>query len=201
VATKQAWPARSTTKARNRQSLISAARELVRQHGYAGASVESIAARAGLTTGAIYSIFGSKLALLTEVLEPAHVPSMTAEAADPSRDMVAVFEAFARSWAARLRSPRARSALELSLELQLATLRDKKVFAEAKAAFALGKEDLAAEIAAAADARGVTLPADADDLATSLIAAMQGLTQLALIVDGVADKEIFAAVARRLLAR
>ena len=48
-----------------RGRLVSAAIEVFRDNGYEGAKVSDIARRSGLTTGAIYSTFGSKDALLS----------------------------------------------------------------------------------------------------------------------------------------
>jgi AcrR family transcriptional regulator len=187
-------------KEHNRTSLLRAARDLVAERGYRGASVEAIAERAGLTTGAIYSIFGSKIALLTEVLEPAgRVPSFTRISEATAGDLADVFEAFGRAWAATLRSPRARPTLELALELQLATLRDDAVREEARVSFATGRDDLATEITVAAERRGETLPMPAVELASALIATMQGLAQLALLVD--AGTDLFATTARRLISK
>lgn len=62
---------RSRTESRedNRQALLSAARELIVEVGYASAQLEEIAERSGLTKGAIYSIFGGKLELLRAVVD------------------------------------------------------------------------------------------------------------------------------------
>jgi AcrR family transcriptional regulator len=199
VSQTSTWPVRREAKERNREALLTAARELVDERGYAGTSVEAVARRAGLTTGAIYSIFGSKVELLTQVFQVHRpIPSL-AEIGRRRRDMAGVLEAYGRYWARRLRSPDARMAVELALELQLAILRDQAVFDEARAAFATGRSQLAEELAAAAEARSESLPVPAEELATSLIAAMQGLSQIALIVDGVPDEAVFGSVARRLL--
>src|SRR5689334_9490899 len=64
------WKARTALRERNRKALLRAAEELVAEHGYSGTSTAAIAARAGVTTGALYSIFGSKLQLFIEVLGP-----------------------------------------------------------------------------------------------------------------------------------
>ena len=62
---------RSRTESRedNRKALLAAARELIVEVGYAGAQLDEIADRAGLTKGAIYSIFGGKLELLRAVVD------------------------------------------------------------------------------------------------------------------------------------
>lgn len=80
---------RSEAKAANRRALLDAARVLVSQDG-ASVSVDAIAAAADLTSGAIYSIFGSKNDLLGALiaenmdrlnafLEPSYDPDLTLE--------------------------------------------------------------------------------------------------------------------------
>lgn len=51
-----------------RQRLVAAARDAFLEQGYQATSVAQIARRAGLTTGAIYSNFSSKAALLAEAI-------------------------------------------------------------------------------------------------------------------------------------
>ncbi|GAB2633013.1 hypothetical protein GCM10027168_74460 [Streptomyces capparidis] len=55
---------RSETRRRNRAALVEAALAETAAHGWTAARLEDIAARAGLTTGAVYSLFGSKRELL-----------------------------------------------------------------------------------------------------------------------------------------
>lgn len=50
-----------------RERLLAAARELVEEQGYAGASVIAIAGRAGLAAGTLYRHFGSKEELFVEL--------------------------------------------------------------------------------------------------------------------------------------
>lgn len=52
-----------------RRALIDAAAEVFAEEGYSGARVQSIAERAGLTTGAIYNRFSGKSELLLEALD------------------------------------------------------------------------------------------------------------------------------------
>jgi len=51
------------------ERLLNAAAEAFAEHGYAGARVQQIAGRAGLTTGAMYNRFSGKSALLNEALD------------------------------------------------------------------------------------------------------------------------------------
>ena len=75
VGTTAAAPARPARRTRaesresNRRALLAAARELIVEVGYASAQLDDIAERAGLTKGAIYSIFGGKLELLRAVVD------------------------------------------------------------------------------------------------------------------------------------
>jgi TetR/AcrR family transcriptional repressor of nem operon len=54
--------------AENRQRILDAAAELLREHGIDGAGVDAITEAAGLTHGAFYSQFGSKEAVVGEAL-------------------------------------------------------------------------------------------------------------------------------------
>ena len=60
--------ARQAGKARSRQSLLQAAKALFVQHGYEGATMREIAARAGLSTGAVFASFADKADLFDAVL-------------------------------------------------------------------------------------------------------------------------------------
>jgi AcrR family transcriptional regulator len=52
-----------------RLALISAARDLFGERGYAATSIDDVAARAGVTKGALYHHFGGKSSLFQEVYE------------------------------------------------------------------------------------------------------------------------------------
>src|SRR4029078_9809772 len=54
---------------RNRRDLLVAARAVVREVGYARASIDAIAEAAGFTKGAVYSHFSSKADLFLSLLE------------------------------------------------------------------------------------------------------------------------------------
>ena len=60
---------RTEQVARNRRLLLSAARDVFRELGYAGASLDEIAERAGFSKGAVYSHFRSKADLFLSLLE------------------------------------------------------------------------------------------------------------------------------------
>jgi AcrR family transcriptional regulator len=57
-------PRRGDKRERTRRTLIDAALEVISQEGFAGASLEAIARRAGVTRGSIYSNFSGRDALM-----------------------------------------------------------------------------------------------------------------------------------------
>src|SRR5438034_5702691 len=90
-------------KARAREAIVSAALDLLAEGGYASATVQAVARRAGLATGTIYRYFPSKADLFAEVFRRASQREMDvfAEAmADSGRTteerVSAAVEAFAR---------------------------------------------------------------------------------------------------------
>jgi AcrR family transcriptional regulator len=61
--------ARAEQVALNREALLDAARQVFRDRGYAGASLDAVAEAAGFTKGAVYSHFESKADLFLQLLE------------------------------------------------------------------------------------------------------------------------------------
>jgi AcrR family transcriptional regulator len=167
---------RAEKQARTRQALIDAAREVFLRRGFAGATVDAIAAEAGFTRGAFYSNFGSKEELFVELLDQqvfAFYRAMAQaqlETGSPST-LAAAGEELAgavgdadRSWA-----------FALLLELLAHSRRDPE-FRKLAARFWLGTRDLTAEVVRRDyEARGAAPPADPRALATALIALDIGL--------------------------
>src|ERR1043165_9772619 len=60
---------RAESQAQTRAALLQAGAEVFVERGFAGSSVEAIAARAGFTRGAFYSNFASKEELFAELLQ------------------------------------------------------------------------------------------------------------------------------------
>jgi AcrR family transcriptional regulator len=60
---------RAESKAATREELIAAARRVLVERGYIGASLELVAGEAGYTKGAVYSAFGSKGRMFLAVYE------------------------------------------------------------------------------------------------------------------------------------
>jgi AcrR family transcriptional regulator len=93
---------RAATQQRTRARVLAAARDEFTERGFRDAKIDSIAERAGLTRGAVYSNFSGKRALYFAVLasdaERAAEPPRPEAAATPGEAL----GAFARAWVARL---------------------------------------------------------------------------------------------------
>ena len=92
-------------RARTRAKLLEAARQLTRQKGYEHTTMEDIAHRAGMTTGAIYSNFRNRDELfiaLSEAYWPPIKPSVT-----PGADFPEILRALAKATIAAVSDRRA----------------------------------------------------------------------------------------------
>lgn len=93
-------PQREQQAAATRQRLVTSARALFRERGYAATSIEAIARGAGTAVQTFYATFGSKPALLLALLETmereAEVPRLLAElkAHPEARRQIEAFVAF-----------------------------------------------------------------------------------------------------------
>jgi AcrR family transcriptional regulator len=109
---------RAEAKEANRRALLAAATALIAREG-AGARLDAIADAAGLTTGAIYSIFGSKSDLLVAVLadELARM-DLSASGYDPALPLGAVIGQYVQAWVETYSNyPAAKAAFERQLVL------------------------------------------------------------------------------------
>ena len=90
---------REAAQEANRRALIRAARTLISQVG-PSVRVETIAEAAGLTTGAVYSIFGSKPELLVAVLadDIGRIDAALAELAGSSMTLREAIEHYVDAW-------------------------------------------------------------------------------------------------------
>jgi AcrR family transcriptional regulator len=120
---------RAESRADNRAALLRAAGELIVEVGYASAQLDEIAARAGLTKGAIYSIFGGKLELLRELVDDhaRHVLPLLGLDITPDDGQTAedVVTRLAEVYVAFCRRDDARSVLAFELDLAGLALRDQ----------------------------------------------------------------------------
>ncbi|MCO1578868.1 TetR/AcrR family transcriptional regulator [Crossiella sp. SN42] len=92
---------RAESKLRNSHALVTAARHLFLADGYHRVGIQAIATEAGLTIGAIYSLFGSKQGLLHAVLADLAggvEREARALAAEPELDAPAVVARYVRAY-------------------------------------------------------------------------------------------------------
>ncbi|MBL0801083.1 TetR/AcrR family transcriptional regulator [Streptomyces albidoflavus] len=191
---------RAEAKERNRRALLDAALEVVSRDGYR-ARLDEIVARAGLTTGAVYSLFGSKnglvVALADDHLRPQY--EKMGQAVPAGLGLLGAVDAFARHYRRGLDAPDARSALSLQVTLLDMALHDPELGARLAASVREQEDQLVALFAGRPHAGGTVTPHQARRLTTALRALLTGLGQgvpLGLAPD--ADEEFFAAAARAL---
>ncbi len=110
---------RAQAKQANRRALLDAASALIAREG-AAIRLEAIADAAGLTTGAIYSIFGSKNDLMAAVLadEISRVDLAIHPDYDPALPLGAVIDRYVQTWITTYSGySKAQTAFELHLLL------------------------------------------------------------------------------------
>jgi AcrR family transcriptional regulator len=181
---------------RNRQLLLDAAREVFGEAGYAGATLEAIAVRAGFSKGVVYSQFASKADLFLALLE-----QRIAERADENEalvaeqapvDAIATFLAGAErdaagdpAWQQVLIEFRAQAARDPELNRRYAALHTRTV------------DRLARILAGFYERATTTPPAPTRVLAELLLAIGNGLTlERAANADAIPRPEVLAAVVR-----
>lgn len=184
----------SQRRARTRDRLVQAATDVVAAEGFYSASVVQIAARAGLSIGALYSNFAGKDDLLLAVFD-GHVrwfqKRVTATLEDP--DLAGV----AASWL-RLRDSDSDQFL-VFIEFWAYAVRRPKV----RVQFAKRMAEMRAEIATAvqgrAQGRGSASPLPADIVALLTLALARGLALEKLVDADVVPDEAVAQLLAGLL--
>ncbi|WP_225732472.1 MULTISPECIES: TetR/AcrR family transcriptional regulator [unclassified Nocardia] len=117
---------------KNRKALIEAAIADIAEHGYQAARLGALAERAGLTTGAVYSIFGSKRALLVAATRQlvTEFHATLEPLADPALSLTEVLRGYAAAMLGHTGTSRARKRFTFELESLTAALRDDELRAE-----------------------------------------------------------------------
>ncbi|MEV4580390.1 TetR/AcrR family transcriptional regulator [Nonomuraea jabiensis] len=192
---------RAEAKERNRQALLAAARLIVARDGHR-AKLEEIAEQAGLTTGAVYSLFGSKngllVALVTDHLTP-HYDSIE-QAIPAGMGLVEAVEVFARHYRRLCDDPDALRDLSFEISLQDLALRDPELAPKLAASVRAHEQRLTTLLSGRPHHGNALTPGQAQRLATALRALLVGLSQGVIL--GLADtapEDYFAATARALI--
>lgn len=160
-------PSRAETQDRNRRALIDAAIDLIAAQGYRSATVEAIAARADLTTGAVYSAFGGKRELFVAVVDHCRATQALDLTGGSPAD---VLRRFGTAMATAGSTPDARRLFRFETELVALILHDPAL------AERLSADPVADALAQALAAAGAA-QRDAERVALSAVALSRGLLQ------------------------
>ncbi len=165
---------RAAKKERTRNLLIEAAADVIAERGFHEASLQEIASRAGLSTGAVYSNFRNKEALFLAVIRQVAVPfEFGTENETPSESL-----GHAALMAARgVDLPESRRLLKLQLEFALLALGDSCLMNELATDLREDRDGLARLLTAAGEAPVPEFRPSPEQLAAAIIAAVQGLQQ------------------------
>lgn len=172
---------------RTRAALITAALEIVEEAGFAAASLDAIAAKAGMTKGAIYSNFASKAELL---LAAASARGLAMRPFDPwaAASFSDGLEALAKELAATIR--RARGGAKFAAEFQVYALSDPELRAGLAATYEQNFAEVAERLARYSDLEPDVSPRE---LAVGLQSVGLGLLMQSFITpDDVTEPVIFA---------
>lgn len=173
-------PKRRPSRADVRADIRAAAREVFLERGYANASLEMIAGRAGFSKGAVYSNFASKGALfmdLTSSVFTERASGFTAPGLVPSADN-ADAESDMRALALMLLK-QIRDSYRTNVvfaEFRSEVDRDPQLLKDYTAARAQLAESLAANIEEVTAVRGLRLKVPALDAAVVVLALINGLS-------------------------
>ncbi len=183
------WP-KGDKRDRTRSRLLGAALELTREQGFEATTLQAIAARASMTTGAIYGNFRNRDALFMALAER----QWAALAPDfrPGSSFAEKMEATAAALIAVL--PERRDSAVGALTFRAYALRHEHVRQDFRDRMAEGYDAGAAWFRSVADQGD--LPMDADILVRVINAMIEGLTfQRFLTPELVPDEVIYAAFA------
>ncbi|SBV03501.1 transcriptional regulator, TetR family [Streptomyces sp. DpondAA-D4] len=191
---------RAEAKERNRRALLDAAFQIVSRDGYR-ARLDEIAARADLTTGAVYSLFGSKsglvVALVADCLRPYY--EEVERAVPAGLDLLEAVDAFARYYRRSCDAPDALSRLSLQITLLDMALHDPELGSQLATSVRSQENHLIALFTGRSHHGGVVTSQQAHRLTTALRAVFVGLSQgVPLGLAPGADEQYFADVARAL---
>ncbi|MFJ9312183.1 TetR/AcrR family transcriptional regulator [Streptomyces cyaneofuscatus] len=192
---------RVETKERNRRALLDAAFHVVSRDGHR-ARLDEIAERAGLTTGAVYSLFGSKSgllgALVTDYLQPHYEEIEQAIPADA--DLLGAVDAFARYYRRTCDAADATADQSLQFTLLGMALHDAEVGPRLAASVRAEERRLIALFAGRRHEGALVTEGQAHRLTTALRAVLIGLSQGVLLgLAPGADEQFFADTARALV--
>jgi AcrR family transcriptional regulator len=181
-------PRRGNKRERTRAALIAATLDVVASKGFAAASLEEIAARAGMTKGAIYSNFSGRGALMLAAVGSRGLTLSPGYA--PGAPLKAHLRAMADALVDAL--PRAKGQAKFLAEFQLYALGDPDLRSDVAAGYAEAFGQMAEHLA---QHHGAELALPPRQLAVVLQSFALGLVcQYLLTPDEVTDDVVIAAI-------
>lgn len=191
---------RDERRLETRARLIAAAGAVFAAHGYHAASVDQVAERAGFTTGAVYSAFGSKEALFLAVVEThlrENVAELEAAAGDGSTVAARVHEG-AEHWMEIVeRTP---EMVLLHTEFWTYAVRDPEVRPRVAAQFAEVRAAICRLLDLGARELGLRLTVPVEEVAIALDALADGIARQKLAEPDAVPHDLFARMVGVLLA-
>ena len=190
---------REEAKAETRRALLDAAAEVFAEHGFHGASIDTVAEAAGYTKGAVYSQFSNKddlyLALLDEHLS-AEGPQAIAQL-----ESGAPIESFAGEIEASLPEEleKMRDWGRLTYEFILHALRSETVRSRLAERFVRARDEYAACLEKRYTAIGKAPPIELSKLATALMALENGMSMIGLVNPELITGGVYTETLERLL--
>ena len=179
---------RTQARERNRMALIGAAFAEMAEKGYAASRLDDIATRAEVTTGAIYSIFGSKQNLVVAATERLsdELGAELAPLSEPDLPLDAVLRGIASTYHRAAMGVLARQRFAFELELTSLALRDPDVGGKLLDTVSGRTDDLVIRLltdrSITAQPRALrTTEEQARQLAPALLALLSGLVQRAVM--------------------
>jgi AcrR family transcriptional regulator len=187
---------RAAKKERTRSLLVEAAAGVIAERGFHAASLAEIAARAGLTTGAVYSNFRSKENLFLAVIRETAVPLDLGLDSQPLADRL---RGAAERAMRGLEAPESRRLLKLQLEFALLTVQNPRLMDELVSDTRADDAHLATLLLRAESVPRPSFTPSPEQLATAIIATVQGLQQHRLLDAGAVPEELAGWVIQSLL--
>jgi AcrR family transcriptional regulator len=185
--------AQTSAEGSSRDQLLAAASRVFARHGYHGASMSEIAAEAGFSKGALYWNFASKEDLFFALLDEldGQLRALIAASASMPKELERTGQ-LSRGLSAVLTD--ARDVVLLFHEYSALAVRDPKVAARYAARNARLREEIAAAARLRHETIGVPLTMRAEDLATALIALVDGLSIQQLTEPDAVPEELFGQI-------
>ncbi|MEU6997432.1 TetR/AcrR family transcriptional regulator [Nonomuraea sp. NPDC046570] len=191
---------RAESKAANKRALIDAAREVVGKEG-SQAKLEDIAELAGLTTGAIYSLFGGKNDLMVAMVDDYAGPLdlRPVQAIDPSLPLEEVVAEVARQYRRMSADPGAAGQLLFETRVLDLVLNDPDLLGKLNASVRSIEADFAALFTGREYGGAPVTGEQAMRLARALKALLSGLGQSVVLGTHDSSEEFFVDLAHALI--